>query len=92
MPPDAPKWGAEHKRMLRTYFTHTMSLLSHTTSLAVEQNTVTTDPDMKDAWGLPGVRITYNFVTSGRQQPTATIQALAYRAADHIIRAARAVS
>ncbi|MBV8828638.1 MAG: GMC family oxidoreductase [Acidobacteriaceae bacterium] len=30
-----------------------------------------------------------NFVTSGRQQPTATIQALAYRAADHAIRAAR---
>jgi choline dehydrogenase-like flavoprotein len=31
-----------------------------------------------------------NFVTSARQQPTATIQALAYRAADHMIRAAKA--
>jgi choline dehydrogenase-like flavoprotein len=30
-----------------------------------------------------------NFVTSGRQQPTATIQALAYRAADYAIRAAK---
>jgi choline dehydrogenase-like flavoprotein len=30
-----------------------------------------------------------NFVTSARQQPTATIQALAYRAADHMITAAR---
>jgi choline dehydrogenase-like flavoprotein len=30
-----------------------------------------------------------NFVTSGRQQPTATIQALAYRAADLAIAAAR---
>ena len=29
-----------------------------------------------------------SFVTSGRQQPTATIQALAYRAADHMIQAA----
>jgi choline dehydrogenase-like flavoprotein len=30
-----------------------------------------------------------NFVTSARQQPTATIQALAYRAADHLIQAVR---
>jgi choline dehydrogenase-like flavoprotein len=30
-----------------------------------------------------------NFVTSARQQPTATIQTLAYRAADHMVTAAR---
>jgi choline dehydrogenase-like flavoprotein len=30
-----------------------------------------------------------NFVIAARQQPTATIQALAYRAADHAIAAAR---
>ena len=30
-----------------------------------------------------------NFVTAARQQPTATIQALAYRAADHAIAAVR---
>jgi choline dehydrogenase-like flavoprotein len=165
MPGDAPKWGAEYKKMLQTYFTHTMSLLSHSTSLPTEQNTVTFDPVVKDAWGLPAVRITFqnhpddmasmkwlqsreveileaagakkiwtlpvdtftasrhlmgtcrmgndaarsvvnrnsrahdvpnlfivdgsNFVTSARQQPTATIQALAYRAADHMIRAAK---
>jgi choline dehydrogenase-like flavoprotein len=33
MPSDAPKWGAEYKKMLATYFTHTMTLLSHTSSL-----------------------------------------------------------
>jgi choline dehydrogenase-like flavoprotein len=31
-----------------------------------------------------------NFVTSARQQPTATIQALAYRAAEHIVKKVRA--
>ena len=31
-----------------------------------------------------------SFVTSGRQQPTATIQALAYRAADFIAQSAKA--
>jgi choline dehydrogenase-like flavoprotein len=30
-----------------------------------------------------------SFVTSGRNQPTCTIQALAYRAADHITRVAK---
>jgi choline dehydrogenase-like flavoprotein len=30
-----------------------------------------------------------SFVTSGRGQPTMTIQALAFRAADHIIRSAK---
>jgi choline dehydrogenase-like flavoprotein len=165
LPADAPKWGAEYKSMLRTYFTRTMSLLAHATSLPLEKNTVTLDPDHKDAWGLPAVRITFdqhaddianmkwllereyeifeamgakkiwaqpadafstsrhlmgtcrmgldpgksvvnpfgrthdvrnlfvvdgsNFVTSARQQPTATIQALAYRAADHMIQAAK---
>lgn len=165
MPPDAPKWGAEYKHMLRTYFTHTMMVLSHATALPVEGNSVSLDPEVKDAWGLPATRITHshhpddianmkwllarqiellqaagakkvwpfsvddfwasphlmgtcrmghdpkrsvvnphsrthdvpnlflvdgsNFVTSARQQPTATIQALAYRAADHMSQAAR---
>jgi len=166
MPPDAPKWGSEYKRMLREYFTRSMSLLAHSTSLPMEKNSVTLDPDTKDAWGLPAVRITFqnhaddiatmkwllerefeifeamgarkvwaqpqdsfsmsrhlmgtcrmgldpqksvvdpfgrahdvpnlfvvdgsNFVTSARQQPTATIQALAYRSADYMVRAAKA--
>ena len=165
MPPDAPKWGSEYKKMVALYFTRTMSTLSHATSLPMEKNSVTLDPDVRDAWGLPAVRITFenhpddmanlkwlqarqheifeamgatkiwpqpvemfdssrhlmgtcrmghdpkksvvnavsrthdvqnlfvvdgsNFVTSARQQPTATIQALAYRAADHMIRAAK---
>lgn len=167
LPPDAPKWGSEFKKMFETYFTRTMTLLAHTSSLAQEKNNVSLDPDVKDAWGLPAVRITFdhhpddmatmkwimarqieilqaagaqktwsqsleladnmpsrhlmgtsrmgndpqksvvnahcrthdvpnlflvdgsNFVTSGRQQPTATIQALAYRAAGDAIRAAK---
>jgi choline dehydrogenase-like flavoprotein len=165
MPDDAPKWGADYKKMIGTYFTRTMSLLGHSTSLPVEKNSVTLDPDVRDAWGLPAVRVTFeyhpddiatmkwlrarqgeifdamgakkiwgppadiftmsrhlmgtcrmgadprksvvnpysrthdvpnlfvvdgsNFVTSARQQPTATIQALAYRAADHMIRASK---
>lgn len=166
MPDDAPRWGADYKMMIGHHFTRTMSLLAHSTSLPVEKNSVGLDPGVKDAWGLPAVRVTFdqhpddiatmkwllareyeifeamgakkiwappvetfvasrhlmgtcrmgadprrsvvnsysrthdvpnlfvvdgsNFVTSARQQPTATIQALAYRAADHIVRQAKA--
>jgi choline dehydrogenase-like flavoprotein len=167
LPPEAPKWGAEFKKTFETYFTRTMCLLSHTTSLAQARNTITLDPDVKDNWGLPAIRVTFdnhpddeatikwimskqieileaagaqkvwhqsmaladnmpsrhlmgtcrmgkdpktsvvdgfgrthdvpnlflvdgsNFVTAARQQPTATIQALAYRAAEHAAEAAK---
>jgi choline dehydrogenase-like flavoprotein len=61
MPPDAPKWGAEYKRMLGEYFNHTMTLLGHTSSLAQFRSSITLDPDLKDTWGLPAMRVTYDF-------------------------------
>jgi choline dehydrogenase-like flavoprotein len=160
LPPDTPKWGKEFKNALRQNFTRTMEIFCHGTSLPVESNAFSLDPDVKDAWGLPALRLTFrdhpndlkmmawmrdraleiydaagaktkwsnpiteqqfmvhllgtcrmgidpkksvinadhrthdvknlflcdgsSMVTSGRGQPTMTIQALAYRAADRI--------
>jgi choline dehydrogenase-like flavoprotein len=160
LPPDTPKWGKEFKDALRHNFTRTMEIFCHGTSLPVESNAFSLDPDVKDAWGLPALRLTFcdhpndlkmmvwmrdraleifdaagaktkwanpiaeqqfvvhllgtcrmgkdpkksvidtdhrthdvknlflcdgsSMVTSGRGQPTMTIQALAYRAADRI--------
>ena len=167
MPPDAPKWGAEYKKTLGEYFTHTMAVLAHASSLPQLRNNISLDPDLKDSWGLPATRVTFDFhpddvktlqwaltkqteileaagakkvwttsialedmlpsrhlmgtcrmgidpktsvvdrynrahdvpnlwiadgssfVTAARQQPTATIQALAYRAAEHATKAVR---
>jgi choline dehydrogenase-like flavoprotein len=165
MPPDVPSWGADYKAALRDYFTHTMQVAAASTSLALESNTITLDPDVRDKWGRPALRATYrdhpddlktvsflqdraqelmhaagatrvwafpveesslgahllgtcrmgddprtsvvdryhrahdvpnlficdgsSFVTSGRGQPTMTIMALAFRAAEHIAAAAR---
>ena len=165
MPPEVPRWGAGFKKALKENFNHTVTVFGHTTCLPLESNAITLDPGMKDAWGLPALRVTYkshpddfktlsffrdrslelldaagavrkwalpiedttaaghlmgtcrmgndpknsvvykyhrahdvpnlfivdgsSFVTSGRNQPTCTIQALAYRAADHIIRMAK---
>jgi choline dehydrogenase-like flavoprotein len=160
LPKDAPRWGADFKATLKEYFTRTMFVLAHTTSLPVEGNSISLDPQVKDAWGLSALRVTYkdhpddiktmkffleralelldaagarkkwpfpveeqtfalhllgtcrmgkepessvinpdhrahdvpnlficdgsSFVTSGRGQPTCTIQALAFRAAERI--------
>lgn len=59
LPPDAPAWGAEFKRLLRENYTRTMCVATHSTSLPVETNGITLDPELEDAWGLPAMRVTY---------------------------------
>ena len=156
---DLPRWGTEFKARLEA-FPRSMMSTGHSTSLPLATNNVSIDPTLKDAWGIPAIRVTYkdhpddlafarflqdrsveileaagaqkiwrddvrentggahllgtcrmgndpassvidkyhrthdvpnlflcdgsSFVTSGRGQPTMTIQALAFRAADHI--------
>jgi choline dehydrogenase-like flavoprotein len=161
---DLPRWGTDLKARIEA-FPRSMVAAGHSTSLPVETNSVSIDPTVKDAWGIPAMRVTYkdhpddiafarflqdrqveimqaagaqkvwraaveenkwgvhllgtarmgndpaasvvdryhrthdvpnlflcdgsSFVTSGRGQPTMTIQALAFRAADHIGRFAK---
>lgn len=158
--PDTPHWGLGFKKALRNNYTRTLTVFAHATCLPLQSNSISLDDEVKDAWGLPALRVTYkchpddiknmtflrdkslelldaagaikrwalpvgdpgaavhlmgtcrmgndpsksvvdkyhrahdvpnlfivdgsSFVTSGRNQPTCTIQALAYRAADHI--------
>lgn len=165
MPPDVPRWGAEFKQAISHNFSRQMSIVGSTTSLALDSNNITLDPDNTDKWGRPSIRVTYHdhdddlaaagflqdrsmelleaagagkawrtpvrpanssphllgtcrmgddpdssvvdryhrshdvpnlficdgssMVTSGRGQPTMTIMALAFRAAEHIATAAR---
>lgn len=160
LPPGTPKWGPEFKKVMCQNFTRTFEIFCHGTSLPVDSNGFSLDPTVKDAWGLPALRMTFrdhpndlrmmnwmkeraleildtagaktkwanpvteqefavhllgtcrmgkdpktsvvnedhrthdvknlflcdgsSMVTSGRGQPTMTIQALAYRAADRI--------
>jgi choline dehydrogenase-like flavoprotein len=59
MPPDAPRWGPGFKQALGHHYVRTMFALAHTTSLPVESNSISLDPDVKDAWGLPATRVTF---------------------------------
>jgi len=159
-----PRWGADFKQALKENYNHTMTLQFFSTNLPLETNNVTLDPELKDAWGLPSILVTFkehpddmktkaflrercleildatgaktksapppvearsghlmgtcrmgnnpktsvvdryhrahdvpnlfvvdgsSFVTSARNHPTCTIEALAYRASEHMIRAAK---
>jgi choline dehydrogenase-like flavoprotein len=55
---EGPSWGSDYKARLKE-FPRSMQVACHGTSLAVESNNVTLDPDLKDAWGLPAIRVTY---------------------------------
>ena len=58
-PKDLPRWGPGYKKVLREYFTHSSGLLSHSTCLAMESNSISLDPEVKDSWGLPAMRVTF---------------------------------
>jgi choline dehydrogenase-like flavoprotein len=59
LPPGTPRWGKGFKDALAYNYTRTMEVMSHGTSLAVENNSFSLDPELKDAWGLPALRVTY---------------------------------
>src|SRR3990172_4853463 len=59
LPGDAPQWGPEYKRMLAEYYTHTMAVAGHSTSLPLLSNSISLDPKVKDKYGRPALRLTY---------------------------------
>jgi choline dehydrogenase-like flavoprotein len=59
LPPESPTWGEGFARSLAEQFTRTMFFGTHGTSLPLESNSVSLDPSLKDAWGLPCMRVTY---------------------------------
>jgi choline dehydrogenase-like flavoprotein len=59
LPPGTPKWGKEFKKVLHQNYTRSMDIFCHATSLPVESNSFSLDPDVRDAWGLPALRMTY---------------------------------
>ncbi len=59
LPPGVPTWGEEFRRALPDYFSRTMEVAGHTTSLPLESNRITLDPEITDRWGRPAIRTTY---------------------------------
>jgi len=59
LPPNTPRWGKGFKDALSHNFTRTMRIGCHGTSLPVEANSFSLDSELRDAWGLPALRMTY---------------------------------
>jgi choline dehydrogenase-like flavoprotein len=59
MLPGRPMWGTALKDADRDYFGHAMVLGMDLQDLPRHDNRVDLDPTMRDAWGLPVARITY---------------------------------
>jgi len=59
IPPKAPRWGKAYKRWIAQTYTRSVICFGHTTSLPVATNSISLDPTVKDAWGVPAIRMTY---------------------------------
>jgi choline dehydrogenase-like flavoprotein len=59
LPPKSPRWGSAYKALLAHNYNRTVFCYGHTTSLPVETNSISLDPTVKDDWGVPAIRMTY---------------------------------
>lgn len=58
-PPDVKSWGAEFKDAMAHNFPRQMSLAAGGTSLPLDRNNITLDPNNTDQWGRRSIRVTY---------------------------------
>jgi choline dehydrogenase-like flavoprotein len=57
--PDAPQWGSDFKKTVKRVHNRASQCWGHTTQLPVATNAVDLDPEARDSWGLPAIRVTY---------------------------------
>jgi choline dehydrogenase-like flavoprotein len=55
--PDVPRWGIEHKTFMRSFYKRSMGAQGSVQEMPVFSNGVEIDPSVKDAWGIPTVRL-----------------------------------
>ncbi|MGA9117775.1 MAG: GMC family oxidoreductase [Bacteroidota bacterium] len=56
-PPGAPTWGKAHKEFQREYFRRNVQVVGPIQEMPVFDSRVQIDPSVKDAWGIPVVRL-----------------------------------
>jgi gluconate 2-dehydrogenase alpha chain len=61
VPPGTPKWGKGWKDAVIKHYNHTGHILVHGSSMPTRRNYLDLDPTYRDAWGLPLLRMTFDF-------------------------------
>jgi gluconate 2-dehydrogenase alpha chain len=60
-PPGTPRWGAAYRDFLAKYFTRHAAVVAQTENLPYADQTIDLDPGVRDQWGLPAPRLTYDW-------------------------------
>jgi gluconate 2-dehydrogenase alpha chain len=60
-PAGVPRWGAAYRDFLAKYFTRHAAIGAQVEDLPYPHQTIDLDPDIRDAWGLPAPRLTYDW-------------------------------
>src|SRR6266853_1981225 len=60
-PPGTPRWGAAYRDFLAKYFTRHAAIVAQTENLPYADQTIDLDPGVRDQWGLPAPRLTYDW-------------------------------
>jgi len=60
-PPGTARWGAAYRDFLAKYFARYAALVAQTENLAYADQTIDLDPDVRDQYGLPAPRLTYDW-------------------------------
>jgi gluconate 2-dehydrogenase alpha chain len=60
-PPGIPRWGAAYRDFLATYFARQAAMVAQTENLPYADQTIDLDPNVRDQWGSPAPRLTYDW-------------------------------
>ena len=60
-PPGIPNWGKPYRDFIRKYFARHASINAQTDNLPFADQMIDLDPNVRDAWGLPAPRLTYDW-------------------------------
>jgi gluconate 2-dehydrogenase alpha chain len=60
-PPGVPRWGAAFRDFFAQYYTRHTALTGQTENLPYPDQMIDLDPHVRDAWGLPAPRMTYDW-------------------------------
>ena len=60
-PPGTPKWGAAYRDFLAKYFSRYGAINAQTENLAYADQTIDLDPNVRDQYGMPAPRVTYDW-------------------------------
>jgi len=67
VPPGTPRWGAEWKKAVAKWYLRAMAITVTGSNMPSRYNHYDLDPTYKNAFGLPLMRLTYNFTDNDRK-------------------------